>query len=738
MASVMAIVSRKIFERDFRVAGKVAAAGEVVPTTSYASSQRTLDRLAEGGDLFLITVTPAEELLLVGVLASPKFAKDRWTAAANTTPVTDISALVGKLRLENGKGITARPGALAMSLQTPRVLADEDAVLLRGGAPGKVKPKPEAKPAPKSASKPAPKPVPKSEPKAAPAPKAAPGGTPLQRAKDHLEAGRLGTALDDLLKAWARHKAAELAALVESLGAHIVRGLPAIDAKPRALDAPWREIADHHRAVDVPRLLAAFEPATGKQIAGWLEVLERFPPDPRIAAAALDVVPSFVASSAGPTRTRAFRLVELIADPGCRPRIDKTIQRCRPAWNAKELAERLRKIAGKLPPVPALAAADKPLVAAIEKTIAKLAKGPAPTPAQLETQQGASSGGDTAAGLLREVYDDPASDAPRLVYADFLMQTNDPRGELIALQLQPELTRTQEQRVKALARDKRNVASWLGPLVAVVHDPVFARGFLQSCTVKLANAKHRELLADPAWATVETIRTDDANVAASPTMRSLRHVIGMPLKELAKLVDHPKPLALETISEARFTTYAGRDAGRLGDDNRAAWAKVATLGSLRALRDVEIFPSFDLEVDVQTPRSLGWFLQSKLGKQLRSLTLMVENQMPRVIDWLPVFNSHPTLERFEVRRGYMKKSGFDLALVVRIERAKPKLAITVETDRAGYWPRSPDQLFADFPNAAAPTLAVRYVGSKPEQLPKLHELVAGLANRFERVDVGLA
>jgi hypothetical protein len=86
----------------------------------------------------------------------------------------------------------------------------------------------------------------------------------------------------------------------------------------------------------------------------------------------------------------------------------------------------------------------------------------------------------------------------------------------------------------------------------------------------------------------------------------------------------------------------------------------------------------------------------------------------------------------------LKKSGFDLSLVVRIERAKPKLAITVETSHAGYWPRAPDQLFAEFPSTTAPNLVVRYNGSKPEQLPKLHELVARIANRFERVDIGLA
>jgi hypothetical protein len=70
----------------------------------------------------------------VAVLAAPERDGDGWTSKPNTTPIRDISALVPKLRFASGKGVTAQPGKLGMSLQTPRELAAGDITLLE--APG--------------------------------------------------------------------------------------------------------------------------------------------------------------------------------------------------------------------------------------------------------------------------------------------------------------------------------------------------------------------------------------------------------------------------------------------------------------------------------------------------------------------------------------------------------------------------------------------------------------------------
>jgi hypothetical protein len=46
--------------------------------------------------------------------------------------VTDISSLCSQLQFASGRGIHNEPGKLGMVLQTPRVLTDDDILLLRG------------------------------------------------------------------------------------------------------------------------------------------------------------------------------------------------------------------------------------------------------------------------------------------------------------------------------------------------------------------------------------------------------------------------------------------------------------------------------------------------------------------------------------------------------------------------------------------------------------------------------
>ncbi len=137
MASVFAVVSKKVFESEARVGGKVLALGGVWPTAKYASTHASLKPLGDGGHLFLVTVRPPDEALwLIAVLRDVKGVKDGWVASANTTPAMDITPLKSKIRFATGSGITAAKGKLGMSLQTPRTLTDDDVTLLLGVAGG--------------------------------------------------------------------------------------------------------------------------------------------------------------------------------------------------------------------------------------------------------------------------------------------------------------------------------------------------------------------------------------------------------------------------------------------------------------------------------------------------------------------------------------------------------------------------------------------------------------------------
>ncbi len=124
---MLAIISKAIFEKE--AAGKKP--GDVLPLDRYRSGSRHLDPLKSGGRLFLVTVRPPKEALwLVAVLENLKFKGDEWAASPNRVPITDITALIPRLRFESGKGISAAKGALGMSLQTPRALTAADVGLL--------------------------------------------------------------------------------------------------------------------------------------------------------------------------------------------------------------------------------------------------------------------------------------------------------------------------------------------------------------------------------------------------------------------------------------------------------------------------------------------------------------------------------------------------------------------------------------------------------------------------------
>jgi hypothetical protein len=145
---ILAIVSKAIFERDARVAGKPAKPGDVWSIDRYNTTTKPFQALKNGGRIFLVTVRPPDERLwFVGVVDSPAFDGSAWIAPkANALPVTDITPLRKTLRFESNKGISQEKGTLGMSLQTPRVLTPNDVAQILAVVGGE--------PAPASASPP--------------------------------------------------------------------------------------------------------------------------------------------------------------------------------------------------------------------------------------------------------------------------------------------------------------------------------------------------------------------------------------------------------------------------------------------------------------------------------------------------------------------------------------------------------------------------------------------------------
>lgn len=87
--------------------------------------------------------------------------------------------------------------------------------------------------------------------------------------------------------------------------------------------------------------------------------------------------------------------------------------------------------------------------------------------------------------LLARIYDAPDDDGPRLVYADWLMSNDDPRGELIALQCRTAETDDRKTKVAENKLIKQHGAAWTARLPKCVSKSIFRRGFVDEIDVDL-------------------------------------------------------------------------------------------------------------------------------------------------------------------------------------------------------------------------------------------------------------
>ena len=124
MPSVLALISKAVF-------GTLPPMqlSDVTPLDRYTSKHAIFDTLGPDDALFLVAVRP-KGLLLVAVIDRPKRKGAALVGATNTTPCRFIK--ISRLKLADGKGLTATLDKLGMSLQTPRMLSEGDVALLRG------------------------------------------------------------------------------------------------------------------------------------------------------------------------------------------------------------------------------------------------------------------------------------------------------------------------------------------------------------------------------------------------------------------------------------------------------------------------------------------------------------------------------------------------------------------------------------------------------------------------------
>jgi uncharacterized protein (TIGR02996 family) len=112
------------------------------------------------------------------------------------------------------------------------------------------------------------------------------------------------------------------------------------------------------------------------------------------------------------------------------------------------------------------------------------------------------------AALFAEVYKNPDDDHVRMVLADALVERDDPRGELIHLQLRTELSKQEQRRAKELVEEHGR--DWLGALgqwcSKKPKELVYERGFATRMTiVKPATSQPAFPIDAPEMATIETL-----------------------------------------------------------------------------------------------------------------------------------------------------------------------------------------------------------------------------------------
>lgn len=154
--------------------------------------------------------------------------------------------------------------------------------------------------------------------------------------------------------------------------------------------------------------------------------------------------------------------------------------------------------------------------------------------ARVSSSQRGTGRGPRAAALLAAVQAQPEAEDRRAVYADYLSEVGDPRGEFIALQLANAERPRMSPRESQLLR--RHLREWIAPLEGLLEErPVFRRGFISRCRTK-RGADLEPLVGHAIWATVEHLETDEPRLITHPSMTSLRS-LGVSFSTLRRLCE---------------------------------------------------------------------------------------------------------------------------------------------------------------------------------------------------------
>jgi uncharacterized protein (TIGR02996 family) len=341
--------------------------------------------------------------------------------------------------------------------------------------------------------------------------------------------------------------------------------------------------------------------------------------------------------------------------------------------------------------------------------------------------------------LRAAVWRDPASDDARMIYADGLQDHGDPRGELIALQLERARTGGPPgDRERDLVR--AYAAECVQPLARYLRSGyVLRRGFLAECVVDDRVAMSPEIVGHPAWSTVEQIATASLSLLRSPRLVSARHVaIGE--HSVYELAEHPTPLPFEVLvglpleprngrraSSGIFARFFGRrHPGEWTDlDDLLAWRGMIERGALAAVRVISIRPTDENRVvDV---------IASDFAQHLRQLDVLTTTDEPYLATWRAAFDACtlPTLSiRFWHELPEHKWTTLDRLIALERDRHGTRIIVEVEQPLATEPARDLVRIVAQLTLPGIRAVEVRDLGDPARIAERQRELYRLLAAVF--------
>jgi len=334
-----------------------------------------------------------------------------------------------------------------------------------------------------------------------------------------------GRALDALLAAWQVRRAPGIADLIDRLDRLTAVGRDPLFGRSRVeAHEQWLEVEAAGDSRDLGRLMAALiNGPTSDSVERVLRLRKR-PADPRLAAGMIALVVEQPCSAGfRPFWKPVFEILEDSADPRLIPALAERLvaHRVRGRVFDEYLRAHLKLLLAKYQH--RFGQHSQPLNLAMQALITELSHGLSSLEESHHRRERIEQ------DFLKAIWAAPDEDAPRLVFADWLQEQADPRGEFITLQLARHLgTLGTSGRARERELLRRHSRQWLGPIApAILNGGLrFERGFVVGCALSASESPGIDALSvHAAWSTVKEFSA--GKVAKENRARLIAHLLAL-------------------------------------------------------------------------------------------------------------------------------------------------------------------------------------------------------------------